>query len=234
MRGKILQYNGNEGTGVIVADGQQHKFALANWKGDTVPAVGKTVEVVVADGQVQTVMLVGDDVLMREKASEIGGKLGGLIGGLGASAGGGTGPVTGGAIVERYGMPTLIAYGLFLIGTTMFKAVSVAMLGAGWTMFQLAGFLSAFGGGGGIKMLLILSYLSIAVPFVWRDPRAWLALLLPLLTMVWALIKAMTAGGGGGGGGIGAGDLGILGFYLPFVAAIFLGMTGFRKFKAGA
>jgi hypothetical protein len=237
MRGKILQYNGNDGTGIIVVDGQQHRFALAHWKGDTAPAVGKTVEVVVTDGQIQTVMLVGDDVLMREKASELGGKLGGLVGGLASSlpkGGAGGGAVTGGAIVERYGMPTLVAYGLFLIGTTMFKAVSAAMLGAGWTLFQLAGFLSTFGGGGGIKMLLVLSYLSVGVPFLWRDSRAWLALLLPLLTMIWALIKAFSAGGGGGGGGIGAGDLGIFGFYMPLVAAAYLALVGFRKFKAAA
>ena len=69
MRGKILQYNGNDGTGIIVVDGNQHKFALANWKGDAAPVVGKTVEVVVTDGAVQTVTLVGDDVLMREKAA---------------------------------------------------------------------------------------------------------------------------------------------------------------------
>ena len=237
MRGKILQYNGNDGTGIIVADGQQHRFALTQWKGDSVPALGKTVEVVVTDGQVQTVMLVGDDVLMREKASEIGGKLGEFVGGLGSSiakgGAGGVGPVTGGAIVERYGMPTLIAYGLFLIGTTMFKAVSIAVMGAGWSMWQLAAFLSAFGGGGGIKLLLTLSYLSILVPFFWRDRRAWLALLLPLLTMVWAVIKALTSGNEGGGGPS-VGDFGILGFYLPLVAAAYLGLTAWRKFTTAA
>ncbi len=71
MRGKILQYNGNNGTGIIVAEGQQLGFTLANWKGDAAPAVGRTVEAVVTDGQVTTVMLVGDDVLMREKASAL-------------------------------------------------------------------------------------------------------------------------------------------------------------------
>ncbi len=237
MRGKILQYNGNDGTGIIVADGQQHRFSLANWKGDSVPAVGKTVEAVMADGQVQSVSLVGDEVLMRERASEIGSKLGDLVGGLGstlAKGGAGGGSAAVGSIVERYGMPTLVAYGVFLIGTTMFKAVGSAMLGAGWTLFQLSGLLSMTGGGGGIKMLLILSYLSVGVPFFWRDRRAWLALLLPLLTMVWAVIKALSAGGGGGGGGIGPSDFVIFGFYLPLLAAVYLAWTGFRKFTANA
>jgi len=241
MRGKILQYNGNDGTGIIVVDGQQQRFALGNWKGDSVPAVGKTVEAVLADGQIQTVMLVGDDVLMREKASELGGKLGDLVGGLGSSLakGAGEGGLTaGGSIIDRYGKPTLVAYGVFLIGTTMFKAVTISLLGdgMGWSMFDIAGFLSQFGSGGGIKMLLILSYLSIAVPFVWRDRRGWLALLLPVVTMAWALIKAQSGmGGAGGGGGQGAGvSFGILGFYLPVVAALYLGAIGLKKFKSAA
>lgn len=241
MRGKILQYNGNDGTGTIVADGQQHRFALANWKGDAVPAAGKTVEIELADGQIRSVMLVGDDVLMREKASEIGGKLGGLVGGLGSLAkgggGGGGGAAVAGSIMERYGMPTLVAYAAFLLGTTMFKAVSIAMLGMGWTLFDMAGFLSQFGGGGGIKMLLIFSYLAIGVPLLWRDRRAWLVLLLPVLTMVWAIVKAMSAGGHTGGGdgmGLGPGDFGILGFYVPLLASVFLALQGFKKFASNA
>lgn len=239
MRGKILQYNGNDGTGIIVADGQQHRFALSHWKGDAVPAPGKTVEVALADGQVQSVTLVGEDVLMREKASELGGKLGSLVGGIASGIskeGGGGGAALGASVLDRYGKPTLVAYGLFLLGTTMFKAISIPMLGGGPTMFQMAEFMSAFGGGGGIKMLLVLSYLSIGVPFFWRDRRAWLALLLPLLTGVWAVIKAMSigGGGGGGGGGIGLGDFGIFGFYLPILAAVYLGLTGFRKFAANS
>ena len=235
MRGKILQYNGNDGTGIIVADGQQHKFSIGAWKGDAAPAVGKTVEVVMADGQVQTVMPVGDDVLMREKASEIGGKIGGVLGGLakGGAGGGGGGAAIGGAIVERYGVPTLVAYGLFLIGSMFFKAVSIAIMGAGWSMWQLASMLSAFGSGGGIKFLLTLSYLSILVPFFWRERRAWLALLLPAVTMIWAVIKALSAGGGGMGGPS-VGDFGILGFWMPVVAAVYLGLMGWRKFSSNA
>lgn len=235
MRGRILQYNSNDGVGIIVADGQQHKFAIANWKGDTAPAVGKTVEVVLADGQVQTVMLVSDDVLLREKTAELTGKLGSLVGGIAGSAGGGGAGGLGGSIIERYGKPTLIAYAVFLIGTTLFKAVSVSMLGSGmgWSMFDIAGFLSMTGGGGGIKALLILSYFSIAVPFFWRDRRGWLALLLPVITCVWALLKARSAMGGDMGGG-GGPSLGILGFWLPCAAAAYLGFAGFKKFATAA
>jgi len=240
MRGRILQYNSNDGTGIIVADGQQYKFGIATWKGDTAPAVNKTVEVVLVDGQVQTVMLVSDDVLLREKTAELTGKLGSLVGGIASSVGkeGAGGGSLGGSIVDRYGKPTLIAYGVFLIGTTIFKAVSISnpILGGGmgWSMYDMAGFLSMTGGGGGIKAMLILSYLAIAVPFFWHDRRAWLALLVPVLTCLWALLKTRSAMGGGFGPGGGGPSLTVLGFYLPCVAALYLGFAGFKKFTAGA
>ena len=217
MRGKILQYNGNDGTGIIVVDGNQHKFALANWKGDAAPVVGKTVEVVVSDGAVQTVTLVGDDVLMREKAAEFTDKLKGL--GAGAGQGGAAG--IGGSIVAFYGIPLLAAYGVFLIATLFFAAISIPMMGlvgggGGPTLWALSGL------SGGLKLLLLLSYLSIGVPFFWRDKRGWLALLVPALTMVFVMLKANGMGG--------LGSVSVLGFWLPVVAAAFLGFTGFRKF----
>ncbi|MES2124944.1 MAG: hypothetical protein V4503_09705 [Gemmatimonadota bacterium] len=241
MRGKILQYNGNDGTGTIVANGQQYRFTLASWVGDAVPGTGKTVEVDIADAQVRSVELVGDDVLMRERASEIGGKLGGIVGGLGgtlaksAAERAGTG-ATPGTLTARYGTPLLIAYAVFLFGTTVFKALTIPMLGVGWTLFDMAGFLSQLGGGGGVKMLLIFSYLSIGVPLFWHDRRAWLALLLPLGTMGWAIVKAMSAGGrmGGGASGPGIGDFGLFGFYLPLLAALVLALQALKRFSSAA
>lgn len=239
MRGKILQYNGNDGTGTIVANGQQHRFTLANWVGDAVPGTGKTVEVELADGQVSSVALVGDDVLMRERASEIGGKLGGLVGGLGGTLArsgtdGGGGAAAVGSMTARYGTTLLVAYAVFLFGTTIFKALTIPMLGVGWTLFDMAGFLSQLGGGGGVKMLLILSYLSIGLPLIWPDRRAWLALLLPLGTMAWAIVKAMSAGGrmGGGASGPDLGDFGIFGFYLPLAASVVLALQAFKRFSS--
>ena len=223
MRGKILQYNGNDGTGIIVADGAQHRFSVTHWKADTAPVVGKTVEMVMADGQVQSVSLVGDDVLMREKASELGGKLGGLVGGLAARSGEGGGGNVGANLVAFYGVPTLVAYGVFLIATLFFAAISIPMMGmlgggGGPTLWALSGL------SGGLKLLMVLSYLSIGVPFFWRDKRAWLALLVPALTMVIAVVKANSMGG--------LSSLAVLGFWLPVAAAAFLGFVGFRKFTS--
>ena len=230
MRGRILQYNPNEGTGIVVADGQQHKFALAAWKGETVPTVGKTVDLVLADGQVQSVTLVPDDVLLREKTAELTGKLSGMVGAAGGAGG------IGGTLVAKFGKAILISYGVFLIATLFLPAINMPMIG-GESMFKLAGMMAAMGGGGGVKFLLILSYLCIAVPFFWPDKRGWLALLLPLLTVLWALFSARKATGGPMGGGGSLGDVfGILGvgFYLAIVAAVVLAVSGFNRFRASA
>jgi hypothetical protein len=166
-------------------------------------------------------MLVGDDVLRREKAAEIGGKLGGMVGGL-TSGSSGSGNI-GQNIVAFYGVPTLVAYGVFLIATLFFAAISIPLMGilgggGGPTLWALSGL------SGGLKLLMVLSYLSLGVPFFWRDKRAWLALLVPALTMIIAVVKANSMGG--------LGSVAVLGFWLPAAAAAFLGFVGVKKFTA--
>ena len=223
MRGRILQYNGSDGSGIVVVDGQQHKFTIATWQGDTAPAVGKTVDVVLVDGGVQTVTLIGDDVLLREKTAELTGKLGGLVSGLTKSGGGGS-------IVARYGKPLLIAYGVFFIGSLFFHFISMEMFGTsqGKSLFDLSSGLSQAGGGGGIKLLVLLAYLSIVVPFVWPDKRAWLALLLPLLSVAWAFVSVRRS----------MGPMAELfsygiGFYLSIAAALYMAVIGLKRFRTG-
>lgn len=213
MRGKILQYNGTDGTGVITAEGQQYNFAIAAWKGTTAPAVGKTVDVVLAEGRVQSVTLVGDDVLLREKTAELTGKLGGFVSEFRKGDGSGLG----GSIVAKYGLPLLVAHGVFFIATIFFHMISMGMLG-GVSMFDLA---SGGMGAGGVKLLLLLAYVSITVPFFWPDRRAWLALLLPLLSVLWAYwaIHELPMSGLA------------VGFWLALIAAVVLAVGGFQRYK---
>jgi len=227
MRGRILQYNGSDGTGIIVIDGQQHPFAIAAWKGDSPPAVGKTVDVELADGAIRTVTLVGDDVLLREKTAELTGKLSGMVGGLAKSAGG---SAVGGSIVARYGKPLLIAYGVFLIASLFFHFIAMEMLGMkqGRPLWDLSTQLSQTGGGGGVKLLVLLAYVSIAVPFVWPDKRAWLTLLLPALAVLWAYWSVHRT----------MGPMSELfsygiGFYLCAASALYLAFSGVRRFLSG-
>ncbi|HEV8149132.1 MAG TPA: hypothetical protein VGP61_03010 [Gemmatimonadales bacterium] len=232
MRGRILQYNGSDGSGVITADGQQYKFTITAWKSATAPAVGKTVELVTVGDQVQSVTLVGDDVLLREKTAELTGKLGGLVGDL--TKGGASG--VGGSLVARYGVPLLVAYAVFLISTLAFNALSMQMLGMkqGVSLFDLGKAFAASGGGGGgaVKLLLLLAYASIAAPLVWPDKRAWLALLLPLLAVLWGFLSIRRVMGG-------AGPMSELfsyglGFYLAVIAALVLAVGAWQRYRAAA
>jgi hypothetical protein len=221
MRGKIIQYNGADGNGTLVAEGKQYRFALTAWRGNNAPAVNKTVEVMIEGDTIVAVTAVGDDVLLKEKAAELGGKFGASLNKLrasipasnGAAVGtatapaGGTasdaaanGPALGGAItvnavIERYGKLTLGAWVLFLLGTLAFNAVSMSMLGAsmGKSLFDIASLMSQMGaeGGGMIKVLLLVGYASIAVPLFWRDRRAWLVLAVPLLAVLWAIFSTL-------------------------------------------
>jgi len=222
MRGKILQYNGNDGTGIVVADGQQHKFALSAWKADTPPMVGKTVDIVLAEGQVQTVTLVPDDVLMREKTAELTSKLSGMVGAAGGAGG------IGGVLLSKYGKPILIGFGVYFIATLFLPAINAPMIGNA-SLFKLAGLQATLGGGGGLKLLLILSYLAAVVPFFWPDKKAWLLLLLPLLAMIWGpLTNRDSLGGGSLGDTIGM--LGV-GYWLALIAAVVVAVGAFKKFS---
>ena len=267
MRGRILQYNGTDGTPTIAAENQKYKFDIGMWKSPTAPTVGKTVEIVVQDSQLSTVTIVPDDVLLREKTAELGGKLSGLVSGIGKSAGapggssssganaaGGAAVMSGAApglnlganpIVQRYGTLTLGAYAVYLIGTLVFNAISITFLGSsqGKPLYDIANLLSQLGGGGGVKFMLIIAYLSIGVPIVWKDRRAWLALCLPLLAVlgaIWSGVHAINSAaggfGGGGQGGPGVGDLFSLGFgfYLSLAAGLVLAWCGFQRFTRNA
>lgn len=274
MRGRILQYNGSDGTGTIVADDQQYRFTIGVWKGSTAPVVGKAVDVIAENGQLTAVMVVPDDVLLREKTAEIGGKLNSFVSGLGAgrgnragpSAGGGLGaPVTAGggapvaalgggvdagfsaaSVLARYGKVTLIAYAAFLLGTLAFNAVSISIMGQqqGRALYDIASLMSQLGGGSGIKLGLLLAYVSVVVPLLWRDRRAWLALAVPLLVLVAAVwsaahaINAATGGLGAYGGDVAREMAGVFslgfGFYLSLAAALVLAASGVKRFASAA
>ncbi len=142
MRGRIIQYNGADGSGTIVVDGKQYPFVLAAWRGNNAPALNKTVEITLDGDAITAVTAVGDDVLLKEKAAELGGKFNASIPALGGTTPIGdavgsvavNGPVSGGAIpvnsiIERYGKLMLGEYVLFLISTLMFSAVSMSLGG---------------------------------------------------------------------------------------------------------
>jgi len=134
------------------------------------------------------------------------------------------------AIVARYGRPVLIAYGVFLIGSLFLNAISMEMFGMkqGKPLWDLSTQLSQSGGGGGVKLLLLLAYVSVAVPLIWRDKRAWLAFLLPLLAVLWAFWSVRRA----------MGPMSQLfsyglGFWLCLLASIFIAAAGLNRLRSG-
>lgn len=138
--------------------------------------------------------------------------------------------VTGNAILAKYGRAILIAFGVFLIGSLFLDFISMGMFGMkqGRTLFDLGGQLSQTGGGGGIKLLVLLAYLSIAVPFFWADKRAWLLLLLPLVSVLWAFWQVRRS----------MGPMAELfsygiGFYVTIAAGLFLAAAAFKRFRTG-
>lgn len=245
MRGKIIHYNTNEGGGIIMAEGRQYPFTIAAWTAEAVPAAGKTVEITIEEDSVTAVSVIGDDVLLKEKAAELGGKLGSALGNIDLSSlkAGASSLTTGenstaaGSVVERYGVIMLAAYGLFLIGSLVFNAVSISIFGnsMGRSLFEIASLLSQTGanGGGGIKLLLVLAYFGVALPIIWRDRRAWLALLLPALATAWAIISVLRIMNSMGSEVAGAmGNVFSIGFglYLTIAAAVVLAAGGAKRF----
>lgn len=257
MRGKIIQYNGADGNGTLVVEGRQHRFALKAWRGNSAPTVNKVAEVTLENDLVTAVAAVGDDVLLKEKAAELGGKFGTLLhriptsmpssGGAGSAAArapadtASGGAAMAGSIVERYGKSILVAYLLFLLGTLAFNAISVSMLGQGMgkSLFDISSLMSQSGGSGGgsIKALLLLAYASIATPLVWHNRRAWFALALPLLALLWAIFAAVHALNSLGGDFTeGMSDFVSIGFgfYLSLIAALALAVLGVKHARNAA
>ncbi len=266
MRGKIIQYNGADGSGTIVVEGRQHPFVLAAWRGDSAPGVNKTVEVTFDGDAISAITAVGEDVLLKEKAAELSGKLGAsfnrLRASIPASAGAGStaaatdaatppgaaaptpatnygapgNAITVNAILERYGKTILIAWAVFLVGSLAFNAISISMMGQGMgkSLFDVASAMGQFGAGGGgmVKVLLVLGYASIAVPLFWRDRRAWFVLVVPLVAVLWAIVSVMHAlDSVPSGFGQSIADMFHVGFgfYLSLIAAIVLAAFGVKR-----
>ena len=76
MRGKVIHYNGNDGKGLIAAEGQQHPFEISQWHSDSAPAVNQTVELDLEQGKLVAVRRITEEALLKEKAGELAGKFG--------------------------------------------------------------------------------------------------------------------------------------------------------------
>jgi hypothetical protein len=187
-RGKVLR-DTSVGAGLLVVEGQQYPFRLeGTWKSEVPPAAGMTVDVDFdVAGQVSSARVVTDSQLAKEQAQAA----------LEVAKGKGAEVLSG--AVARFGAPNLVAVGILIVGWFFLSAVSIQTpVGAAhYTFWQLLGFLNARnafevmmqagGGGSSTGIYGFLAIICIAGPFVhyfWKDKRAVLCGLLPLVFML--------------------------------------------------
>lgn len=195
-RGKVLR-DTSAGTGLIVADNQQYSFTLEGvWKSEVLPAPGMAVDLELdAAGQITSIRAVTDSQISKEQTQAA----------LEAAKSKGAEMASG--IVARFGVPNLVAIALLLIGWFFLSAVSISSpLGnVNYTFWQVLGFLNAKNavdlmmqaGGGKLSTGIygFLAIIAIVAPFVryfWKDKRAVLGGVLPLLFMliVWLMARS--------------------------------------------
>jgi hypothetical protein len=187
-RGKILR-DTSAGNGLIVADGQQYSFTLeGTWRSEVPPAVGMTIDAEINDaGQITSLRQVPESQMTKEQAQAA----------LTAAKGKGAEIFSG--IVARFGAINLVALLVLLVGWFFLSAVSIqSPLGSvSFTFWQLLGLLNAKNaadvlmqagsGSGSAGIYGLLAIVSLAGPFVhylWKDKRAVLGGVLPLLFML--------------------------------------------------
>jgi hypothetical protein len=186
-RGKVLR-DANAGPGLLIVEGQQYQFGLEGvWKSEVPPKPGLVVEVEFdGNGQVCAITAVPESQLAKEQADaalkaakEKGGQIFGQI-------------------VAKVGMPNLVAGLVIFISWFWLNAVVVQMPFGGKieaSFWQVLGVLNASNilevlgsnlhGSAGIYGFFAL--VCLAGPFVqyfWKDKRAILGGLLPLVFMV--------------------------------------------------
>lgn len=250
-RGKILR-DTSSGPGLLVVEGTQYPFTLEGaWKGEVPPKVGMTVDVEIgAGGEVFAVHPVAEGVLAKEQADQA------------MQALKDKGGAVAGAMVARFGARDLIALAALVLGWFFLKAGSFGggIIGkVSFTFWQVLGFLNsgaqgmlerAAGGSAGTGLWGIVAVLALAAPFAhhfWKDKKAHLGGLLPLLLMLFVLWRVNSGMGDAGGGSTSmfgedgaqmaeefrremraAVSLG-LGFYVSIAAAIYFAVTSVRR-----
>ncbi len=196
-RGKILR-DTSAGPGLLTIDGQQYPFQLEGvWRSEIPPSAGMVVEAELdATGQISAIYGVSESQLAKEQTE------------IALAAAKEKGAALAAGMVARFGLHSLIAAGLLLIAWFYLAAVSIhTPLGSlDFSLWQVLGFLNAKNamqalmmggrGGSGPGLYGLLAIVAIAGPFVhhfWKDRRAVLAGLLPLLFMVAVAIAVRSA-----------------------------------------
>lgn len=195
-RGKILR-DTSVGPGLLSIGLEQYPFPLEGmWKSDTAPKVNMVVDVEFGEGQLPCAIYpVAETQLAKEQAE------------LAMAAAKARGAEMASGMMARFGLPLLLALGLLVIGWFFLNAISVRVspnFSPGLSFWKLlgllnspAGVLQSFGareGSSGMYGVFAIACLAgPLLPHVWRDRRAHLGGVLPLLFML--LVVALMYGG---------------------------------------
>lgn len=177
-RGKIIQYNGDAGTGIVSADGEKHAFGIAQWSGDDAPTVNRLVEIDFSEAGVGNVSPIPESVLMQEKAGELQKAL--EIKGKQFSS----------KAISIFGLPIIIGYAVFVIASFFLPYGKVSFFGAGVSM-TFSQVTQAMDLTGGVFHLIFLAAVfSPALLFFTQERKAWMVLCLPLLAVLASMYGA--------------------------------------------
>jgi len=195
-RGKILQA-ASTGPGLVWVEGQQYPFNMGPvWKSGVPPAGGMHVDVEFAeDNTIASVTVVPDSQIAKEQAEAV------------VQAAREKGGAVVSSAVASFGLPLLIATGLLIIGWFFLSAVSMQeVIGkSSLTFWQVLGLLNAgnawevmMQGPNGLSAGIygFVAIICLAGPFLrfaWKDRRAILGGLLPLLFMLTVGIMVRSA-----------------------------------------
>ncbi len=199
-RGKVLR-DANAGPGLISIDGQHHQFTLEGvWRSDVPPTPGMQVTVEFApDLRILSITAVSESQIAKEQAE----------------AGWETFRAKCVAIVHtlvaKFGLPTLVATGLLIMGWFLMSSLSIRDAGVNLTFWQVLGLLNSNSpfeaivdprGTPSPGIYGFLAMVALAGPLVhyfWKDKRAVLGGSLPLwfMLVIGIMVRSSIAGWGG-------------------------------------
>lgn len=182
-RGKIIR-DTSVGQGLLSIGGQQYPFDLEGvWKSDVAPTINMVVEVELdGNDKITSIHTVPDSQLAKEQAA------------VAVSAAKEKGAQIASGLLAKFGVETLVAMAVLVLGWFAFNTVSVQVSSAyslGFSFWKVLAVVNspmgimnagAAGGGTGIYgFLAIVALVAPLAPYFWKDHRAYLGGLLPLL-----------------------------------------------------
>lgn len=198
QRGKLLTYDAATGNGLVALMGgtsaAKLPFAVDTWQSAEPPQVGMVVDVI-SDQDKIDFRPVAEVDLMKEKLGNFGQQLSQSVGKTLHSDAAQQTALTATSFVDRLGKPTLVGYAVYAAASVFvnFATVHVMGLGGGTSLYDLSTVMAQAGAGSGLRFLLWLSYLSLAVPLFWPNRKAWLAHTMPLATVLLCLYSVNSA-----------------------------------------